>query len=289
MLANNNAAAVCCGGCASGAGCVSGRANGGGVNGNLGLSLGASPTTIRSAPGDGLIKRIEDALTAAIHGGDSVSGAGGGSANDSGIAQGGSVIDFPMINPYSPIKATGSPVTGINAYPWPQSNLQPARNKRVSKIIFKEVSQPGIRISNFNTRGNEDAPSGMPGEVGSESLGFAFEEYPNGVSLPSSGPSNLQSILSTIATTLPATISALKKQPYYNPAQGQQAIYGQQPYGVQPGVTQGGIANIGAQTGAAVGNLGDAFSNIVATHPYLILAGGAALLLLFMKPPSRRR
>ena len=221
------------------------------------------------APGTGVLDKIAAAFDAAVHGTGVSSRAGVG-----GASGGGNVIDFPMVNPYRPIIKTRSPIAGLNAFPSPVTNFS---QRKTSNFYKRDVM--------FNAAGERDADAdGMPD--GATSLGFfdPGENIPAGVSLPS-GPSNLSVILGAITqglATVPAIISARKKQPYYDPSAGQYGQYG------QGGVTGGGVADIGARTGAAVGNLGDTFGQIVAQHPYLILAGGAALVLLFMSPPRRR-
>lgn len=236
------------------------------TNGSGGINVGGSiggGSGAGNAGGGGILDRIARALDTGIHGGDSgsvVANSAQGSA-----ARGGNVIDFPMVNPYRPLLQTRVPVAGLNAFP------------RVN-----DVANIGYRVDTFNARGERDDP--LPADT--ESLGFLdpSESLPSGIGLPRQ-PSNLQLILGTIASTLPATISALKKQPYYAPGTGTQ--YSTPGYTTEGGYNQPG-ANIGAQAGAAVGNVGDTISNIVAQHPLLVLAGGAALVLLFMSPPRRR-
>jgi hypothetical protein len=234
---------------------INGSLPGGGVSGGGVIGGGA--------PGVGVVNKLAAALDAAVHG----DGSGGASGSASGNG-GGRIIQFPLVNPYRPLKAVRSPISGLNAFP------------KVSDIV--NFGYRVDRAAVFNNRGvdtNDQLPEG------SESLGFTFQEYPDGVSLPSSGPSNLQLILDTIARTLPATISAAKKQPYYDPAARGYSQTGYETGGAYPGQAGG---QIGSQVGGAVGNVGDTLGNIVAQHPYLVLAGGAALVLLFMSPPRRR-
>lgn len=224
--------------------------------------------------GGDIVDRIAQAVDAAIHGGE-ISSARNSNGSATGSRGGGNVIEFPMVDPYLPIRKTRVPVAGLNAFP------------RVA-----DIANFSYRTRVFNARGDEDT-----GDEGMSGLGFTWGdfgnvlpnpqttmEYPTGISLPSTGPSNLQLILDAISRTLPATISAAKKQPYYDPAQSSlyNAQIAQAGYYGQPG------SNIGSQLGGAVGNIGDTFGNIVAQHPFLVLAGGAALILLFMSPPKRR-
>jgi len=252
--------------------CTAQQVNGGGSFAGS-LSVGASGAS-GSAGSGGVLDRIARALDVGIHGGDSganvnASSRSSGSRNAAGSAGGGAqVIDFPVTNPYRPLLKTRVPVAGLNAFP------------RVNDIV-----NVGYSVKTFNARGDADEP--LPPDT--QSLGFLDpgSTLPSGIGLPQQGPSNLQLILGTIASTLPATISAIKKQPYYAPGTG--VNYGQPGYAL-PGVTTGQqpIANVGGQVGAAVGNIGDTFTNIVAQHPYLVLAAGAALVLMFMQPPRRR-
>lgn len=235
------------------------------TNGKGGTISAGGGVNVGGTDANGLLDRIARALDAGVHGGDSIMGAGGGANSASGGGNaGGNVIDFPMVNPYKPLLKTRVPVAGLNTFP----------------RVDNDIVNIGYGVKMFNARGEKDEP--LPPDT--ESLGFLdpAETTPRGIGLPQQ-PSNLQLILGTIASTLPATISAIKKQPYYAPGTGgTYTASGQQVYQGQAG------ADIGAQAGAAVGNIGDTFGNIVAQHPYLILAGGAALLLLFMSPPRRR-
>lgn len=170
-------------------------------------------------------------------------------------------VPFPMVDPYAPVVEMRAPVTGLDAWPY---------RKRLGKRYYG-LSGLGFGPDIFDDPG-----------VGSTTISS------QGVRLPST-PSTLSTILTSITqglATIPAIISAGKQQPYYNPAQltqQQQTLYG------QPVRTAGQpITSIGAQTGAALGNLGDTFGQIVAQHPYLVMGGGLALLLMFMKPPGRR-
>ena len=261
------AAAVCCGMPNPGGGGARGP---GGAYGNdvPGGSVNVGGVQIpRTAKG--LLQKIGEAIDNAVHGGDSGSSAGSGSNTGAGSAGFRSnPVEFPMVNPFRPIVRSGSPVTALTAWP--------------KRFTYK--------VPDLTDAGQEpdDEQSSFDG------LGFIAPEgdsWPTGIALPS-GPSKLQTILGTIQATLPATIGALRAAPaniypgqggYQNPyAPGAGQIYG------TGNVTGGAVANVGSQVGGAVGNLGDTFSNIVAQHPYLILAGGAALVLLFMSPPRRR-
>ena len=211
----------------------------------------------------GLLQQIGQALDNAIHGGDSAA-IGVQSGGGSNALPRSNAVEFPMVNPFRPVVKTDSPVTALTA--WPR------------RFTYKVPAVPGAEP--------DDEQSSFDG------LGFIAPDsgdWPTGIALPS-GPSKLQAILGTIQATLPAAIGALRAAPsniypgqggYQNPyAPGAGQIYGTG--------NVGPVANVGAQAGAAVGNLGDTFGNIVAQHPYLILAGGAALVLLFMSPPRRR-
>lgn len=290
-----NAAAVCCG-------LAPGAKEAGYGGGNVGVGLPGIATTIKPATRQGIAAKVAQALQAALHGANSVSGLGSqGRSGGSGstIGTGAQVIPFPMVDPYSPIRRAGRPpVAGYTAFPAPQSNIQPARNKRIARVVFREVSEPGRRVSHFNTRGTEDA--GPPAiERDLSGFGDLTEQIPSGISLEdpgfnglgSLGETKLQTILGTIATTLPATVSAFKGQPYY-PAQnlyGSQAQQGytEYPRGVAPS-TGGAGEGVGAGVGRAADTLGDTVSRFVTEHPYLVIGGGAALVLLFMNPPRRR-
>lgn len=270
-------AAVCCG-------------NNVGLNFDGGLQIGDSVADVKvlggmprfsggsAKPGGGLIQQIENAIQAAIHPDSALT-----SSVDISRSPGGEVIPFPVVSPYRPLTATRAPVAGLTAFP---------------KSGYYFNGEPNIDFNSPET-GESDEDEQVP--AGHESLGFIDPAagMTSGVSLPysqsfgpqqPSGPSRLQSILGAISTTLPATISAFKSQPYYNPAQGAypQSAYPQGVYATQAGPTGGGVADIGAQAGAAVGGLGDTVGKIVADHPYIVLAAGAAVLLMFMKPPGRR-
>lgn len=276
-----NQGAICC---AKSAGACNIGGNGG-LGTGLGPVVGSAGQTF-SGGGDNrtIVQKIADAIDQAIHGGDSVSGAGGGFNSGAGgsAAGGGNVIDFPMVNPYKPAFDAREPIPGATA--WPVKRLHLVRN----------VNVPASTV--VNNRGSEtrqdDAPQPEPEDEQSGSLsGFGFlEPGSGGISIPQ--PSTLQSILATIQTTLPATIAAARAQPsniagnIYGPYSTQGSIYP----GAYPGgnVAGGTGASIGAQTGAAVGNIGDTFTNIVAQHPYLTLGAVGALILLFMNPPKRR-
>lgn len=282
-----NQGAICCAKSA-------GACNIGG-NGGLGTGLGPVVGSAGQTFGGGgdnrtIVQKIADANDQAIHGGDSVSGAGGGFNSGAGgsAAGGGNVIDFPMVNPYKPAFDAREPIPGATA--WPIKRLHLVRN----------VNVPASTV--VNNRGSEtrqdDAPQPEPEDEQSGSLsGFGFlEPESGGISIPQpvfvpQQPSALQSILTTIQSTLPATIAAARA----NPGNISGSIYG--PYGtagsiypnqVPVNVAGGTGASIGAQTGAAFGNIGDTFTNIVAQHPYLTLGAVGALILLFMNPPKRR-
>ena len=207
----------------------------------------------------GLLERVGAALDQAIHGGDSsVQGAGAGSGGS-----GSNIIPFPMVNAYKPAIQSRAPISGLTAFP------------------------VGVRVvpdESAQTTGIPDDEQGFSG-LGGLGLGpfdaGAFDEYPT----VSSG-GKLQTVIGGIAAILPATIQAIRANPsniyptqVYNPYNTAGSVY--------PG-QQGAGADIGARTGAAVGNIGDTFSNIVTQHPLLVLGAGAALLLLFMNPPRRR-
>lgn len=275
MLANN--AAICC----SGGGPQGARL----TDKNLSVAL-TGQSTVRPKAGAGFLQKLEDALQAAVHSDGSGNYSSG--ANSGGGSLGGAqVIDFPMVDPYKPLRRAGRPkIAGYNAFPAPVVNVQPYLSR---PGMLADVSRPGgVRRSAFNARGDDKSASLPPG---SESLGFVDNSSDlfhtsEGIRLPtySAGPTKLQSIIGGIAATLPATVAAFRASP--------QNLNLQQYQPYQAGVYQGGAggagADIGAQTGAAVGNVGDTISNIVAQHPYLVLAGGAALVLLFMSPPRRR-
>ncbi len=219
----------------------------------------------------GLLETIGAAIDNAVHGGDS-GYAQGGSAGGGGYA-GPNPIPFPMVNPFKPVVQTGSPVTGLTAFP-----------DRFTYSIESEGSEP------------DDEQSSLNGLSGMGDLGYSWSDFGQHwaggpLTTVSSGPSKLQSILGAIQGTLPATIQAFRAAPNniypstYNPYTS--AAGGAYPSEYGGGQPQAG-ANIGAQAGAAVGNIGDTFGNIVAQHPYLVLGGIAAAVLLFMNPPRRR-
>lgn len=165
----------------------------------------------------------------------------------------GRTVPFPMIDPFAPAINTGT------------------RFPRVT------TQRPGRKYYGLNGgMGLFDPPDTVTSQ---------------GVTLP--GTSTLDRIFADIRgilPSIPAIISASKSQPYYNPAQltaqQQQTLYGV-PLS-QGQYSTAGITSVGAQTGAALGNLGDTFGAIVAQHPYLTLGVGAALVLWFMNPPRRR-
>lgn len=256
----------------------SGYATGAGGSGT-GIKIGAGSLVMQATPGNqSILDRISQALDAAIHGGDSGASAGSGAGSgDYNLASSyqANVIPFPMKNPYQPVGDAKVPASGFTA--WPAKRLQPRerllKSVNTAKDLDNRMPKPEDDFEGlgFLDPGGIYAP-GSPGVVGS---------------LP--GPSTLQTIIGGIATTLPATIQAIRANPS-NIYPGN--VYG--PYsanagGMYPGTIQTGAgANIGAQTGAAVGNIGDTLGNIVAQHPYLVLGGVAAAILLFMNPPRRR-
>lgn len=216
----------------------------------------------------GLIEQIGAALDQAIHGGDSMPGGGGNVSAGGGGGSTSNVIDFPLVNPYKSAVQTGSPITGLTAWP--------------NKGRLREVPDDGSGI-----------PDDEQGFSGLGSLGFSLGPFDSNVygseyPYPYPSPSKLQTIIGAIQATLPATIQAIRAQPSniypgqtYNP-------YASNAGGLYPGSQTGAGADIGARTGAAVGQVGDMFSGIVQQHPLLLLGAGAALLLLFMNPPRRR-
>lgn len=211
--------------------------------------------------GGGLLETIGRALDAAVHGGDSVGAGASIGPNRNYSAGGANVVPFPMVNPYRPAVKTGAPITALTAFP-----------KRFTSEV--EVDSSGIP---------DDEQAGFSG-LGS--LGLSLAPYED--VYQSSSPTKLQTILGTIQATLPATIQALRATPTniypsqtYNPYSTSGSVY--------PDMGRAGAgADIGASAGAAVGNVGDTISGIVARHPFLVLGAGAALLLLFMNPPRRR-
>ncbi len=216
----------------------------------------------------GLLQQIGEALDNAIHGGD-----GGAisrqerSGGNRGFQSRSNPIPFPMVNPFKPVVETRSPVTALTAFP----------NRFTYKVKSEDGREPDDEQSSLDGLGFNPFDPGQGGWSGENS----------GISLPGSG-SKLQTVLGTIQATLPATIAAFRASPQniypgssYNPYAPSAQQYGQ-------GATGGAVADVGAQAGAAVGNVGDTIGNIVAQHPYLVLAGGAALVLLFMSPPRRR-
>lgn len=188
-------------------------------------------------------------------------------------------LPVAMVNPYGPIRDTGSPVAGINA---PYGHLRDQR----------QYGFAGFEVVDFSGAKAFQPLAGWQEAIEEAARNAADATRPRVVgsrieTSPSPSPSRLEMILRTIQTTLPATISAVRKQPYYDPAASlsSQTVYGQQlPYSA----TAGAGSDIGAQAGGALGNIGDTFGRIVAEHPYLTLAAGAALVLLFIQPPRRR-
>jgi hypothetical protein len=267
-------AAVCCGKAAAGA--AGGyTSDGTGASTSLpGLSGSLGSTVRPKGAGYDFLRKVEDALQAAIHGSDNVDGL---DALGSGAASGaGNVIDFPMRDPYRPLatRPYSAPLPGYTAFPSPGNNLQASRNRF-------------IKVNVFNARGGAEADPPDEANPGNQSLGYVdpFSEIPGGIGLPS-GPSKLQEIISGIQNTLPATVAAFRASPQnltYTPVyQGAQGGA----YPVSNAYPAG--AAIGSQAGAAVGNVGDTIGKIVAQHPYLVLGGVAAAVLLFMSPPRRR-
>lgn len=276
--------ALCCAKAGqTGGGCAIGGRNGlgvgiGGKVGSAGLTFGSSSDNRT------ILQKLSDALDQAIHGGDSGGiGASSSVASGTGYGSGANVIPFPMVSPYRPIGDADIPVSGLFAWPSQRGRI---------------VSVNARPTKSFNARGDEARQSGEPtGESDDEQSSDSFSGFGfldpgiaggGGISLPQSGPSTLQTILGTIQATLPATIQAIRAQPsniypgnVYNPYSTNY------PGATYPGAQAPG-ANIGAQAGAAVGNVGDTLGNIVAQHPYLVLAGVGAAILLFMQPPRRR-
>lgn len=175
-------------------------------------------------------------------------------------------VPFPMVNPFKPALETGT------AFP----NAM--------------IARPGRRYYGLGAGMGLEAPI-FPATHESGHVEGVIREQ--GVSLPGSGGSLAERILASIRGILPgipAIISAARAQPYYNPAQlgqGQQTVYGVPVQGSDYRTGAAGTS-IGAQTGAALGNLGDTFGAIVAEHPYLVMAAGAAVVLWLTKPPGRR-
>lgn len=263
----------------AGPGCCQGQSNSGGgisnldVNfglgtargmgsGNFGLSFGGGDSVpgIGGAPplGPGQPAQpagIVDSIIAAVA--NAVNGVPISTLQpDSGIAlaQGQNVIDFPMRDAYQPIRDVGSPIAGINAWPWrPFGPLPFSRG-----TALPDVSLPGgVTVRTFNAPGGVDAIAGASSLSGGFGDGLDPTDFPDdsgainelntlgqqilnpmpvitsvpqtpiftqGVSLPptQNQPSTLQSILAAI----PATISAALKQPYFNPVTGQQTAAG---------------------------------------------------------------
>lgn len=221
----------------------------------------------------GILEAIGAAIDKAIHGGDSGTLLQFPSVGQSQIPRGANEINFPMVNPFKPVVATRSPVTGLNAFP---------KHLRVVPQA-DDGSEP------------DDEQSSLSGLGSLDGLGYTWADFGAALKPPSldfaSGPSKLQTIVGAIQTTLPATIQALRAQP--------SNIYPYSPYtsnagGAYPGYTeypqqQGGAAtDVGQRVGGAVGGVGDTLGSIVRDHPYLVLAGVAGAVLLFMSPPRRR-
>lgn len=180
-------------------------------------------------------------------------------------------VPFPMVDPFGPVRKARIPVPGLNRFPGRYNRLGP----RYYGVEAPVVVNGGDEGNEENYRGLGFAP--LPGvTVPSGSL-----EYPSSVSSSSGGL--WQSILNAVQVTLPATISAIKGQPYYNPGQTiqQQGIGLPSPVGYA-GASSG--ADIGASAGAGLGG----FVDSLARNPGTVLLIGGAALLLFMRPPGRR-
>lgn len=236
-----------------------GGITGGGASGKAGAAGSVTVGTGAPRSAGDLVQRIAAALQDAIHG----DGSGGGVASGSNVVpfpgRGLNPVPFPMVNPFKPVVKTRSPVTALTAFP-----------KRFTYSVPQGDGEP------------DDEQTGFSG------LGYSWADfnpsYPE--STISSGPSKLQTIVGGIAATLPATVQAFRAAPgNIYPTSGY-SLYGSNAGGAYPNQSPG--ADIGARTGAAVGNVGDTIGSIVQQHPLLVLGGGIALLLLFMNPPRRR-
>lgn len=191
-------------------------------------------------------------------------------------------VPFQMVNPFRPIVRTRSPVTGLNAWP-------------IRKIGDRYYSFGRQGVQEFRPFGSLGQDDFGPGDIVGQTPGPALPGVPVSYSYPSEfpqGPSTLQSILATIQTTLPATISALKKQPYYNPAGSLQSVYSAPSGFIRDASGQliptGSAASAGAGLGAGVAQLANSLTAFVTQNPLLVMGGGVALLLFFREPPRRR-
>ena len=194
------------------------------------------------------------------------------------LAPAGRDVAFPMDDPFGPVNKARIPVPGLNRFP--------GRYNRMGRRYYGLKGGAGLRNSS-RFRGMGLLPPMINVDFGSGALSTP----PFNPQEDDGGGGGFESIINSIRGLLPsvpAIISAARGKPYYNPAQlqQQQTVYGQPVYtSAQTG--QAG-ASIGAQTGAAVGNIGDTIGNIVAQHPYLTLAAVGGAILLFMRPPGRR-
>ena len=183
-------------------------------------------------------------------------------------------------DPYKPLTAVGR-VPGLNA--WPRRKMRDPRFYGFGGLPKGSLSPMRVtpRVFNgFAGIGWLPVTEDVVDTIKRNTTNPAGSGWVQGTPT-SSGPGVLQSILDTIRVTLPATVSAVKGQPYYNPGQ-LQSSYQTTPYAAGAG------SSIGAQLGTSVGGIGDTISRIVQENPLLVLGGGVALLLLLMKPPGRR-
>jgi hypothetical protein len=193
-------------------------------------------------------------------------------------------VPFPMHDPYGPVNKAGVPVPGYNEWP-PRAN--------VMGKTFYGLSGQAAALRQKRAQSEDRGLSGFSifdGGGAFSDTGFLPGTPGLGSGLPGGGGSSIwQSILSTIQSTLPATISAIKKQPYYPPGYGIQQPGGGVVYGADGSiVSTGSAAASGAQLGAGLANVGNSLSSFVAANPLLVLGGAVALFLLFKEPPRRR-
>lgn len=286
-----------------GGGAISGGGTGGG-----GLLAANSAGPAGSIPA--ILQNVVSAVAGAV--GQAVNGNGGvNMANilpDSSIAtlSGLNVVDFPMRNPFAPLSDTMVPISGINA--WPRSWKYPRRSipgrVQSAKMNVPDMSMPGgVAVKTFNAPsnkvvnqsmsgfGDEDTPIIDLGNVGNVAVTSSpLPIYQQGVSLPGTQPSTLQSIFATISGVLPATISAIKGQPYYNTTQNPFGGSAQlQQVGVGTTINPvTGLPQTGAVLGASAGNIIASLTNFAAANPMMLALGGVGLFLLFREPPRRR-